>query len=91
MPRYLLPKHKSLPQTTPGQWKELTITDFTTFVNEMEVSPDSKINVTSIPSPWARMLLFKEAIKSTNHLIHKEVMSNILDVLEIIFYYELMN
>ena len=38
MPRYLLPKHKSLPQTTPGQWKELTITDFTTFVNEMEVS-----------------------------------------------------
>jgi hypothetical protein len=91
MARYLLPKQQSLPQTTPGQWKELSLTEFTTFVNEMEVSPDSKINVTSIPSPWARMLLFKEAIKSTNHLMHKESMSNILDVLEIIFYYELMN
>jgi len=91
MPRYLLPKHKSLPQTTPGQWKELTTTEFTTFVNEMEVSPDSIINVTSIPSPWARMLLFKEAIKSTNHLMHQEVMSNILDVLEIYFYIELMD
>jgi len=91
MPRYLLPKNKSLPQTTPGQWKELSKTEFTTFISEMEVSPDSKINVTSIPSPWARMLLFKEAVKSTNHLMHQEAMSSILDVMEIIFYNQLMN
>ncbi|MGI6198981.1 MAG: hypothetical protein ACOYIS_07670 [Candidatus Cloacimonadaceae bacterium] len=86
MPRTLLPKHEneSTGKTT-GTW--LNFEDqFLDFADDIEISPDSVINVTSIPSPWARMLLFSDAVKDKDHTLHFEVMSSILDVIEIIFY-----
>jgi len=86
MPRHLLPKHNGVVNViTSGQWGDFS-DDFNRFQDNIEIPPNARINVTSIPSPWARMLLFKEAILSSSHLLHKEVMSNILDVLEIIYF-----
>ena len=85
MPRHLLPKHRGVVNVvTSGQWIDFS-DNFNRFQDNIEIPPQARINVTSIPSPWARMLLFKEAIMSSKHLLHKEVMSNILDVLEIIY------
>jgi len=91
MSRHLLPANKgSIPTATPGQWLDFT-EHFAGFQNDIIVPPKARINVTSIPSPWARMLLFKEAIMDQNHMMHLEVMSSILDVLEIIFYQDLLD
>ncbi|MDD3563140.1 MAG: hypothetical protein PHR32_05650 [Candidatus Cloacimonetes bacterium] len=90
MPRPLLPDHKgTVAQATPGQWLDFT-QEFSTFQSNIVVSQQAKANVTSIPSPWARMLLFKEAIMDKNHILHMEVMSNILDVIELIFYEDML-
>lgn len=89
MARPLLPSHKETVNTaTPGQWVDFS-ENFNAFQSSIDIPKHARINVTSIPSPWARMLLFKEAIMNVEHMLHKEVMSNILDVLEIIFFEEM--
>ncbi len=89
MSRHLLPKNKGVINVvTSGQWEDFS-NDFARFQDSIELPPQARINVTSIPSPWARMLLFKEAIMSSKHMLHLEVMSNILDVIEIIYYQKL--
>lgn len=86
MSRPLLPKHNErIAKATPGQWLDFT-QEFSIFQSNIEVPLKAENNVTSIPSPWARMLLFKEAIKDRDHMLHMEIMSSILDVLELIFY-----
>lgn len=86
MPRTLLPKHENESTGgTKGTWLNFE-EQFIKFADGIEISPDSEINVTSIPSPWARMLLFSDAVKDKEHTLHLEVMSSILDVIEIIFY-----
>lgn len=91
MSRHLLPKNKGVINVvTSGQWVDFT-DDFNRFQSNIEIPERARINVTSIPSPWARMLLFKEAIMSSKHMLHREVMSNILNVIEIIYYHILMD
>lgn len=91
MSRHLLPKNKGVVNVvTTGQWVDFS-EDFNRFQDNIEIPDHARINVTSIPSPWARMLLFKEAIMSSKHMLHLEVMSNILDVIEIIYFEKLLN
>jgi len=86
MSRHLLPKIKgSLNVTDPGQWVDFS-DDFSTFRGNIEIPETAEINVTSIPSPWARMILFRDAVRDKNHQLHMEAMSSILDVIEIIYY-----
>lgn len=90
MSRHLLPKIKgSLNVTIPGEWVDFT-DDFSTFQGNIEIPSTAKINVTSIPSPWARMILFRDAIRDKGHQLHMEVMSNILDVIEIIYFQKIL-
>lgn len=85
MSRHLLPKIKgSLNITIPGEWVDFT-DDFSTFQGNIEIPETAQINVTSIPSPWARMILFRDAVRDKGHQLHMEAMSSILDVIEIIF------
>lgn len=44
-------------------------------------------NISSIPSPWAQLILFRDALDK-NHPLHEQVLSEILDLLEIIFFQE---
>jgi len=91
MSRHLLPKNKGVVNViTSGQWVDFSEV-FNAFQSNIEIPKNAKINVTSIPSPWARMLLFKEAIMSSAHMLHLEVMSNILDVIEIIYFNKIMD
>lgn len=87
---HLLPQHDGLPTGNKGQWLDFQDGGFSSFSESIEIPHGAKINVTSIPSPWARMLLFEKAIINRNHLLHDEIMSNILDVLELIFYNKFM-
>lgn len=91
MSRHLLPKNKrTLNVATTGQWVNFS-DEFSKFQNAIELPPHSRINVTSIPSPWARMLLFRDAILSNGHKLHLEVMSDILDVIQIIYYEKMLD
>ena len=90
MSRHLLPRSENVSSGTPGQWLNFSDGQFANFADGIEISEDSKINVTSIPSPWARMLLFRDAIKNLEHPLHFEVMSSILDVIEIVFYKKML-
>ncbi|MBL7086065.1 MAG: hypothetical protein ISS28_03030 [Candidatus Cloacimonetes bacterium] len=67
-----------------SKWSDFSA-DFKKLGTILKKSTDNIINITSIPSPWARMLLFRDAI-STEHPLHSAAMSEILDVLEIIFF-----
>lgn len=91
MSRHLLPKNKgTLNIATTGQWVDFSA-DFSRFQDNIEIPDGARINVTSIPSPWARMLLFNEAVENNHHLLHSEVMSNILDVIELIYYEKMLS
>lgn len=90
MSRHLLPKvSKSLTQTGPGEWSDFS-SDFNAFASQIDIG-DSEINVTSIPSPWARMILFDKAVQDVTHRMHLEAMSDILDVLQILFYRRILS
>lgn len=91
MSRHLLPKNSgAINVASTGQWVNFS-NDFSRFEDSIELPQKARINVTSIPSPWARMLLFKEAIMNSEHILHLEVMSSILDVIEIIYYERLID
>ena len=90
MPRHLLPRNRqTIPNATPGEWVDWT-NNFNTFPHDIIIG-DSEVNITSIPSPWARMMLFNDAMRDINHHLHLKVMSSILDVLEIIFFRNLFS
>lgn len=67
-----------------GSWSDFTA-DFKRLGNILNKSEDDTIKITSIPSPWARMFLFRDAIYE-EHPMHNQLMSEILDVLEMIFF-----
>lgn len=48
--------------------------------------PKRVVDISSIPSPWARLLLFRDGIAGqTKHPFYQEALSDILDTLEILF------
>ena len=86
MSRHLLPKNNGGVQIIRnGEWIDFS-DKFSSFSENIELPKGARINVSSIPSPWARMLLIKDAVANRNHVLHLESMSHILDILELIFF-----
>ncbi len=83
--RLLLPKNDiGTPNYQIGEWKDFSI-DFPELYKKIEKPETIKENITSIPSPWARLLLFRDAL-NPGHKLHQKLTSELLDVLEIIFF-----
>jgi len=83
--RLLLPKNNlGTPDYKIGAWKDFS-RDFSELPNKLEIPSTTQEHITSIPSPWARMMLFRDAL-NPNHRLHSKLFSELLDVLEIIFF-----
>ena len=86
MPGRLLlpPNNLGTPDYEIGVWKDFS-RDFPSLHKKIEKPATTQENITSIPSPWARLLLFRDAL-NPEHKLHQKLTSEILDVLEIIFF-----
>ena len=83
--RLLLPPNSvGTPDYEIGVWKDFS-RDFSELHKKIEKPKTTQDNITSIPSPWARLLLFRDAL-NPDHKLHKKLTSELLDVLEIIFF-----
>lgn len=83
--RLLLPPNSvGTPDYEIGAWKDFS-RDFPELHNKIEKPTTTQENITSIPSPWARLLLFRDAL-NPEHKLHQKLTSELLDVLEIIFF-----
>ena len=88
--RFLLPNYRDeLNSTVPySTWGEFD-RDF--FKLDEILESNFKIKeVSSIPSPWARLLLAKDALSET-HVLNDKISIEILDLLEMIFFQEILD
>jgi flavodoxin len=61
----------------PGTWKQgQDISHLAIFADKLDVSKASKDTdlLNSVPTPWARLLLFETALFDTRHPSHKEIL-----------------
>ena len=83
--RLLLPKNDiGTANYQIGEWKDFS-SDFTDLSRKIERPETIQENITSIPSPWARLLLFRDAL-NPEHKLYRKLTSELLDILEIIFF-----
>jgi hypothetical protein len=86
--RRLLPSfrpHTNVPDLPPGRW---TIVDAPTELAKLEVPRDEdgslfRTRVQSVPSPWARLFVFRDAMLDPSHPARALVENEILDALEL--------
>ncbi|HEX2206059.1 MAG TPA: hypothetical protein VHG93_00135 [Longimicrobium sp.] len=86
--RRLLPlfrPHTNVPDLPPGRW---TVLDTPTELAKLEVPRDDdgglyRTRVQSVPSPWARLFLFRDAMLDPSHPARALVENEILDALEL--------
>jgi hypothetical protein len=92
MSRNLLPRFRSRPNPanveplTPGGWAVLSNpTELAKLELPTESEGELRTRIQSIPSPWARMLLFRNALEDAVHPARKMVENEILDALEFVW------
>lgn len=93
MIRNLLPRLRSAPTPanispgTAGAWSTITDpSELSKIEYEREdAQQELRTRIQSIPSPWARMLLFRAALDDPAHPARRLVESEILDVLEFVW------
>lgn len=86
--RRLLPlfrPHTNVPDLPPGRW---TVLDTPTELAKLEVPRDDdgglfRTRVQSVPSPWARLFLFRDAMLDPSHPARALVENELLDALEL--------
>jgi hypothetical protein len=86
--RRLLPlfrPHTNVPDLPPGRW---TVLDTPTELAKLEVPRDDdgglyRSRIQSVPSPWARLFLFRDAMLDPAHPARALVENEILDALEL--------
>jgi hypothetical protein len=86
--RRLLPGFRSntnVPDLPPGHW---TLVEAPTELAKLEVPRDDdgsgfRVRVQSVPSPWARLFVFRDAMLDPNHPARTLVENEILDALEL--------
>jgi hypothetical protein len=92
MSRNLLPRLRaapnpaSIPDGTVGQWNEIQSPEELVKIEYQEAAGDNlRTRIQSIPSPWARMLLFRAALEDPGHPARPLVENEILDALEFLW------
>ena len=91
MPRRLLPRFRrapnppNIPELPPGQWSRIAVPADLAKLDYGAQEEEVRSRVQSIPSPWARMLLFKNALDSEQHPARALVENEILDGLQFLW------
>jgi hypothetical protein len=92
MPRFILHpliQGGSMTRVTPGRWEPLPNPSVLQDVELTEATDRARRGrITSIPSPWARLQLFRDAITgaSPKHAFRDEAINDVLDTLELVLF-----
>jgi hypothetical protein len=88
-PRPLLhPLTKSgLTNVKPGRWTSiLSPAELENVAVTENADPGRRGRISSVPSPWARMQLFRDALVGESHPFRDEAVDDILDCLELVLF-----
>src|SRR6185437_5027408 len=91
MTRRLLPRFRqapnppSIPELPAGKWTRVSIPADLAKLDYGPEDEDVRSRVQSIPSPWARMLLFKNALSGDLHPARVLVENELLDGIEFLW------
>ena len=87
VPRPLLPSLQD-PNilAAPGSWKEITGSKQSLKKLKVQDGQGAQVvSIGSIPNPWARMMLFRDALEDAAHPATETVSMQLLDALEMLF------
>src|SRR6185503_12850880 len=85
MTRRLLPRFRSapnppsIPELPAGEWSRIAVPADLAKLDYGTLDEEVRSKVQSIPSPWARLLLFKNALESEQHPARGLVENELLD------------
>jgi len=92
MSRNLLPRLRSTPNPAnveplpPGRWTPLqNPVELARLELPAEIESDIRTRIQSIPSPWARLHLFRNALEDPQHPARRVVENEMLDALEFVW------
>ncbi|HST58639.1 MAG TPA: hypothetical protein VLK84_08125, partial [Longimicrobium sp.] len=92
MSRNLLPRFRDRPNPAnvealpPGRWTPLqNPVELAKLELPAENASEIRTRIQSIPSPWARLHLFRNALEDPQHPAHRLVQNELLDALEFIW------
>jgi hypothetical protein len=92
MSRNLLPRFRDKPNPAniealpPGRWTPLqNPVELAKLELPAENASEIRTRIQSIPSPWARLHLFRNALEDPQHPAHRLVQNELLDALEFIW------
>jgi hypothetical protein len=79
----------NLTRVGPGHWEPVQRPEQLTDIALTEAADRAKRGrISSVPSPWARLQLFRDAVLDAKHPFHEEALNDILDALEVILFQE---
>jgi hypothetical protein len=77
----------SLTKVRSGRWEKVQRADQLTEIKLVRHTDRAqREGISSIPSPWARLQLFRDAIRDPEHPSHEDVVNDILDAIELVFF-----
>ncbi len=91
MPRNLLPRLRqtptpaNIPQATVGAWSRISVPEDLAKLHYGKDDGKLRTRIQSIPSPWARLLQFKNALEDEEHPARALVQSELLDAFEFLW------
>ncbi|HEX8452773.1 MAG TPA: hypothetical protein VF647_11795 [Longimicrobium sp.] len=82
-----LVKDAGVTRAPAGEWHEIKLPDELTKVDLRQAEDRAKRGrISSIPNPWARVQLFRDAIVDQGHPFHEDALNDILDSMEIVLF-----
>ena len=91
MARNLLPRLRqaptpaNIPQATVGAWSRISVPDDLAKLYYGKDDGKLRTRIQSIPSPWARLLQFKNALEDEEHPARALVQNELLDAFEFLW------
>lgn len=81
----------SLTRVQPGRWERVQRPNQVAEIELTEnVDRTKRAGISSIPSPWARLQLFRDALVDERHPSHEDVVNDVLDALEIVLFQRML-
>src|SRR5438046_1909751 len=77
----------NITRTAPGQWAEA---QNASFIGDIELTESAdqtrRASISSVPTPWARMQVFRDAMLNSDHPFRQEAINDILDSIELLLF-----
>lgn len=81
----------SVTRTPAGAWATVRDPDVLASVDLREKEDRAgRVRISSVPTPWARLQLFRDAVLEKSHPFHDEALNDILDSLELVLFQDLL-